>query len=75
MENRQVERAAVAAVAAPTVPLKTLVEALAVLMAIHESRASDVLPIKLLVAASIAAGQLGHYVNQMLAAQQVGVTA
>ena len=75
MENSQIERAAVARVAAPTVPLKTLVECRDALMAIHALRCTEVVPVKVLVAVSVAAGQLDYYVNQLLAAQSVGVTA
>ena len=75
MENSQVERAAVAAVQAHTVPLKVLIDALNVLQAVHELRPSQAMPGRLHVAASIATGSLGHYVEHLLAAHQVGVTA
>ena len=74
MENSQVERAAVAAVQSPTVPLSALVEALAVLRAVHALKASDVVPISVLVDANVAKTRLGFWVDQMLAAQAVGVT-
>ena len=75
MENIKFERAAVARVAAPTVPLKTLVECRDALMAIHALRCTDVVPVKTLVAVSVAVGQLDYYVNLLLAAHQVGVTS
>ena len=75
MENSQIERAAVAAVQSPTVSLKTLVEALSVLRAVHALSSSEVVPVSVLIAASLASCTLGHYVDRMLAAQQVGVTA
>ena len=75
METSQSERAAVAAVQSPTVPLSVLVQALAVLQAVHELRPSQAMPGRLHVAASVATGSLGHYVEHLMAAQAVGVTS
>ena len=75
MENSQVKRAAVAAAQPLTVPLDVLVECLAALRAIKDLGASDVVPIPTLVDARVAQIRLGFYLDEMLAAQQVGVTA
>ena len=75
MEISQIERAAVAAVQSPMVPLAVLVESLAVLRAVDRLGASEMVPVKVLVDATVATARLGFYVDKMLAAQQVGVTA
>ena len=75
MENSQVERSAVAAVATPKISLKVLVDALAVLRAVDALKAGEVVPVSTLVAASMAALFLGAHVDRMLDAQSVGVTA
>ena len=75
MEHSLIERAAVAAVQSPTVPLSVLVGSLAVLRAVHGLGASEMVPVKVLVDATVATARLGFYVDKMLAAQQVGVAA
>ena len=75
METSQSERAAVALAKSPTVPLAVLVEAVAVLRALHKLGANEYVPARVLVDASLAFASLGYYVDQMLAAQAVGVTS
>lgn len=60
---------------AQKITLKVLVEALAVIRAVRALKTSDVVPVKVLVAAGLAEMDLGYHVDRILAAQQVEVAA
>ena len=75
MENSRIERAAVAAVQAPTVPLAVLVEALAALKVAMNQPTHQTTPFETYQLLARSVGKLGYSVDKMLAAQAVGVTA
>ena len=73
METSQSERAAVAAVQSPTVPLAVLVQALNALNRSLSQRHSETTSFDTYEVLARASGSLGYYVDRMLAAQAVGV--
>ena len=75
METSQSERAAVAAVAAPTVPLKAMLRALAALEAVVELRFDSKVPGALFLQVAQARNVLEACLEPILAAQAVGVTS
>ena len=75
METSQSERAAVALAKSPTVPLAVLVQALNALNRSLSQRHSETTSFDTYEVLARASGSLGFYVDQMLGAQQVGVTA
>ena len=71
----QIERATVARVAAPTVPLKAMLRALAALEAVVELRFDSKVPGALFLQVAQARNVLEACLEPILNAQSVGVTA
>ena len=71
----QIERAAVAAVQSPTVPLSALIDALAALERVAELPANPLIAEDLFIQVLHARNGLDAYLAPILAAVQVGVTA
>ena len=75
MENSQIERSAAAAVAAPTIPLEYLIRAEQVLRAIRELPRPSEVPFELHLDASSCHAGLKYFLDLIVGAQSVGVTA